>query len=312
MHGCHIPVLVVICWRARYNNYMNVIKADTLGYCMGVRRAVESAEVALKEYKDKKVYSLGPLIHNQSALDELAGHGLNIIQEEDLEALDSDSVVIIRAHGVRPSVKDFLEKKKAVVIDATCPRVTVSQNRVREFSQQGYTVFLAGDKGHAEVEGIKGFCESDFYCIENLSEAQSVLSSATFKKVMLLSQTTFSKVEFEKISEYFSHLFKNDDGTDKIPFVIINTICPATKQRQEALEKLCSKVDAIIVVGGKKSANTVRLYESAKKIAKKAVHIESAQEIPEEFYSLKSVGITAGASTPDSVIDQVVERLYRA
>ncbi|MCR5386536.1 MAG: 4-hydroxy-3-methylbut-2-enyl diphosphate reductase [Treponema sp.] len=290
---------------------MNVIKADTLGYCMGVRRAVESAEVALKEYKDKKVYSLGPLIHNQNALDDLASKGLNIIDENSIDELKENSVVIIRAHGVKPSVKKILEDKNTVIIDATCPRVTVSQNRVKEFSRQGYTVFLTGDKGHAEVEGIKGFCESDFYCIENLSEAQDVLKTNTFEKVMLLSQTTFSEVEFAKISEYFKTFFDAKKGDDKIQLVIINTICPATKQRQEALEKLSGKVKGIIVVGGKKSANTVRLYQKASSYVKKAVHIENASEIPDEFYLLDTVGITAGASTPDSVIDEVVERLTK-
>ncbi|WP_318662317.1 4-hydroxy-3-methylbut-2-enyl diphosphate reductase [Treponema sp.] len=290
---------------------MNVIKADTLGYCMGVRRAVESAEVALKEYKDKKVYSLGPLIHNQNALDDLASKGLNIIDENSIDELKENSVVIIRAHGVKPSVKKILEDKNTVIIDATCPRVTVSQNRVKEFSRQGYTVFLTGDKGHAEVEGIKGFCESDFYCIENLSEAQDVLKTNTFEKVMLLSQTTFSEVEFAKISEFFKTFFDAKKGDDKIQLVIINTICPATKQRQEALEKLSGKVKGIIVVGGKKSANTVRLYQKASSYVKKAVHIENASEIPDEFYLLDTVGITAGASTPDSVIDEVVERLTK-
>ncbi|MBR5933153.1 MAG: 4-hydroxy-3-methylbut-2-enyl diphosphate reductase [Treponema sp.] len=288
---------------------MNVIKADTLGYCMGVRRAVESAEVALREYKDKKVYSLGPLIHNQNALDDLASKGLNIIDEGSIDKLTENCVVIIRAHGVKPSVKKILEDKNTVIIDATCPRVTVSQNRVKEFSRQGYTVFLTGDKGHAEVEGIRGFCESDFYCIENLSEAQLVLKTGTFEKVMLLSQTTFSEMEFARISECFKSFFDEKNVGKKNKLVIINTICPATKQRQEALEKLSGKVEGIIVVGGKKSANTVRLYQKASSYVTKAVHIENASEIPDEFYSLDTVGITAGASTPDSVIDKVVEAL---
>lgn len=287
---------------------MNVIKAKVLGYCMGVRRAVESAEVALKEYRDKKVFSLGPLIHNQSALDDLEKKGLNIISENEIDTLDENCVVIIRAHGVSPRVKKLLEDKKAVIIDATCPRVTVSQNRAAEFSRQGYTVFLTGDKGHAEVEGIKGFCESSFFCIENLSDAEKTCGS-NCDKVLLLSQTTFSEVEFDKISKYFMTLYKNEDGTDKIPLVIINTICPATKQRQDALEELSRKVEAVIVVGGKKSANTIRLFQKASSFVKNAVHIESADEIPESFFKFNTIGITAGASTPDSVIEQVIQRL---
>lgn len=280
---------------------MKIIKADVLGYCMGVRRAVESAEVALKEYKEKKVYSLGPLIHNETALEELSRKGLNIIQENELENLDSTCVVIIRAHGISPSVREKLVKNDVVIIDATCPRVTVSQNRVKEFSKKGYTIFLCGDKGHAEVEGIRGFSETDFYCIENLSEAEKIFKTHIQQKSLLLSQTTFSPVEFNKIAEC---------ARERIPDLeIINTICPATKQRQDALEKLCTKVDGVIVVGGKKSANTIRLFQKAASLVKNAIHIESEKEIPPLFYSLDSIGITAGASTPDSVIQKVVEKL---
>ena len=281
---------------------MNVIKADTLGYCMGVRRAIESAEVALREYKDKKVYSLGPLIHNQTALEELEKKGLNILDENQIDKTDSDCVVIIRAHGVSLGIKEKLNARKVVLIDSTCPRVTVSQNRVAEFSEKGYAIILAGDKGHAEVEGIKGCSKGDVYCIEDLKEAETVFSKTFDKKSLLLCQTTFSSIEFEKISEYLKQ---------KIPQLeIINTICPATKKRQDALEKLCMTVDGIIVVGGKKSANTIRLYQKAASFVKNAVHIEKPSEIPDFFKNLETVGVTAGASTPDNVIEEVIRALY--
>lgn len=280
---------------------MNIIKADTLGYCMGVRRAVESAEVALKEYSEKKIYSLGPLIHNPLALEELEIKGLFTIEESQIDQIDENSVVIIRAHGVSPKVKNLLEKKNVSIIDSTCPRVTVSQNRVAEFSKKGFTIVLAGDKGHAEVEGIKGYCNNDFYCVQNLEEAQKLFNTESDEKILLLCQTTFSPSEFEKISNYLKTKFPNIE--------IINTICPATKQRQDALERLCKSVEGIIVVGGKKSANTIRLYQKASSLVKNAIHIEKSIEIPPSFYSLKSVGITAGASTPDNVIDDVIEKL---
>lgn len=289
---------------------MNIIKADTLGYCMGVRRAVESAEVALKEYKDKTVYSLGPLIHNQIALDELEKKGLCILTENQIETLDSNSVVIIRAHGISPIIKNKLLQKKIVIIDATCPRVTVSQNRSAEFSEKGYAIILAGDKGHAEVEGIKGYSGSEFYCIQNLNEAKKIFSKRFDKKTLLLCQTTFSLSEFEKIAEYLKSINENLE--------VINTICPATKKRQDALERLCKTVDGIIVVGGKKSANTIRLFQKATTLLKEknstnsqvsAILIESSKEIPPYFKNFRSVGITAGASTPDSVISNVIEAL---
>lgn len=292
---------------------MNVIKADTLGYCMGVRRAVESAEVALKEYKEKKVYSLGSLIHNTVALEELEQKGLRVLEEKDLESIDSNTVVVIRAHGISPEVKAKIENQKASVIDATCPRVTVSQNRVAEFSSKGYGIILAGDKGHAEVEGIRGFALGNFFCVQNLEEARELVNSPELKKTeslknsseekyLLLCQTTFSPQEFEKISDFLKKHISNLE--------VINTICPATRQRQDALERLCKVVDGVVVVGGKKSANTIRLYQKAAGFVKNAVHIEKADEIPDFFKSLETVGVTAGASTPDNVIDEVVSRLY--
>lgn len=281
---------------------MNVIKADTMGYCMGVRRAVESAEIALKEYKDKKVYSLGPLIHNPVALEELSKKGLNIIQENDIPSLDSSSVVIIRAHGISPQVKNLLLQRNVIIIDATCPRVTVSQNRVAEYSSNGYKVFLAGDRGHAEVEGIKGYASGEFFCIQNVKEASEIFSRNLSEKSLLLCQTTFSPVEFEKIAA-----MANDISSE---IKIINTICPATQQRQDALEKLCQNVDGVIVVGGKKSANTIRLYQKATGFVKNAIHIEKASEIPDFFRNLQVVGVTAGASTPDNVIEEVIQDLY--
>lgn len=287
-------------------NNMNVVKADTLGYCMGVRRAVESAEVALKEYKDKKVYSLGPLIHNTVALEELSDKGLYILDEKDIDSLSSDSVVVIRAHGISPDVQKKLIEKKAVIIDATCPRVTVSQNRVAEYSEKGYSIILAGDNGHAEVEGIRGYARDSFYCVQNLTEAETLiekgtLSNSSEKKYLLLCQTTFSPVEFEKIASYLK---------TKIDFLeIINTICPATRQRQDALERMCMTVDGVVVVGGKKSANTIRLYQKASQLVENVVHIEKACEIPNSFRKLQTVGITAGASTPDNVIEEVVKSL---
>lgn len=277
---------------------------------MGVRRAVESAEVALKEYKDKTVYSLGPLIHNTVALEDLEHKGLSILEENQLKNMDSinqDSVVVIRAHGVSPKVKSGLLAKKAVIIDATCPRVTVSQNRVQEFSAKGYSVILAGDNGHAEVEGIRGFAAGKFFCVQNLAEAQKLVEDLSIdsfdkQKFLLLCQTTFSPVEFEKISEFLKSC---------IPCLeIINTICPATRQRQDALEKLCQAVDGVVVVGGKKSANTIRLYQKACVLVKNAVHIEKASEIPDFFKQLETVGVTAGASTPDNVIEEVISSLY--
>lgn len=280
---------------------MNVIKAETLGYCMGVRRAIESAERALEEYRGKKVCSLGPLIHNRSALDDLEKKGLHILDESRADTAGSDCVVIIRAHGISPALKSRLVRQNAVLIDSTCPRVTVSQKRAAEFSKKGCPVILAGDRGHAEVEGIKGYAESGFYCIENLLEAQNTFPERMDLHALLLCQTTFSPGEFDKITDYLKSKISHLE--------VINTICPATKKRQDALFKLSERVDGVVVVGGKKSANTVRLFQKASSLVPHAVHIERASEIPLFFKNLETVGVTAGASTPDSVIDEVVSAL---
>ncbi len=283
---------------------MKVILADILGYCMGVRCAMEKAENALEKFEGKNVYSLGPLIHNENALNALKQKGLKILSENDFKNAEDSSVVIIRAHGVSPEVLKVLEEKKCTIINATCPRVVASQKNAEKFSKKGFKIILAGDKNHGEVTGIQGYAGSKFNLVENVSDALNFSFSEEGEASVLLSQTTFSPGEFEKISQILSEKNKK--------LKILNTICPATKERQDSLFKLCEKVDGILVVGGKKSANTKRLLESAKKICKKADLIEDSSEIKPEFFNLKTVGITAGASTPDSVIQEVKNALEKS
>ena len=280
---------------------MKIIRASVLGFCFGVRRAVELAEKALAENPGKKVYSLGPLIHNENALRSLEEKGLHIVDESEIEDLEKGSVVIIRAHGVAPSVTDALAKRGCVIIDATCPRVKASQKMVERYSSQNDYVVLTGDRNHGEVIGIAGYAGENFSQIQDFEEAKNFEISgsegATEKNVILLSQTTYSPKEFEKIENLFRQKFHN--------IAVMNTICPATNERQQALLELCEQVDGVLVVGGKNSANTKRLYQTAVANCKLAAHIQSASEIPEEFFTLDKVGITAGASTPDSIIKDV-------
>lgn len=280
---------------------MKVILANVLGYCMGVRRAVENAMSALEMYKNKKVYSLGPLIHNKTALDSLAEKGLLILEENDISKVDNESVVIIRAHGVSPIIMQELSVKKCIIINATCPRVVASQKMSKKYADENYTVILAGDKNHGEVTGIAGYAGKSFVLVQDNNEALTYIKENSCKNAILLSQTTFSPVEFEKISNTLSRKIDN--------LKIMNTICPATRERQEALLKLCPKVEGILVVGGKNSANTKRLLQTASENCENAILIESADEIPNIFFQMKVVGITAGASTPDNVIQSVEEKL---
>lgn len=281
---------------------MKVIRAAVLGYCMGVRRAVDAADNALRENElsKKKIFTLGPLIHNPTVLKNLEERGLQILTKDNLCVANSDSVVIIRAHGTTPSVMRQLESADTNIIDATCPRVHLSQKRAAQWSQQGYDVIIAGDRNHGEVTSIIGFAEENSvntFVVQSVDEAEKL---EVTKKSILIAQTTFSPSEFEKITEVLKQ--KNND------LVVFNSICSATLERQNALKELKGLVDGILVIGGANSANTRRLYETALSFCP-AVLIENESQIPSEFYNMNTVGITAGASTPDEIINTVENSL---
>ena len=279
---------------------MTVILADVLGYCMGVRRAVESAIASIDKAND--VYTLGPLIHNKTALNSLEKKGLKVLNENKAEDAKIGSTVIIRAHGVPPSVNEILKKRECTIINATCPRVTASQKNAAHYASMNYTVILAGDSNHGEVIGIAGYSGNKFYLVQDSEDAKKLLPPEDAdENAILLSQTTFSPQEFEKIAKIIKEKYKN--------LKVMNTICPATKERQDSLLRLCPLVEGVLVVGGKNSANTKRLLQTAKENCSKAALIETADEIPEDFFKLQIVGITAGASTPDSAIEEVKNAL---
>ena len=295
---------------------MKVVRAKILGFCAGVRRAVVAAEKALDENKGQ-VYTLGPLIHNPVALNKLAERNLKILVESKIPLLNSQDTVIIRAHGVPPETEKAIREKGVNVVNATCPLVTKSQKTAAEYASKGYVIFFAGDKNHGEVIGIEGYAREGakdagkplhFLLVKDVEElkhsimelsSQKILSSDS--KIVLLSQTTFSIKMFDNLQAELKSSFPNAE--------VISSICPATHERQDSLVELCEKVDGIIVIGGKNSANTNRLFATAQKLCKKAVLIETPEEIPSEFFELEIVGITAGASTPDDTIDAVEARL---
>lgn len=295
---------------------MKVVRAKILGFCAGVRRAVVAAEKALDENKGQ-VYTLGPLIHNPVALNKLAERNLKILVESKIPLLNSQDTVIIRAHGVPPETEEAIREKGVNVVNATCPLVTKSQKTAAEYASKGYVIFFAGDKNHGEVIGIEGYAREGakatgkplhFLLIKDVEElkhsirelsSQKILSSDS--KIVLLSQTTFSIKMFDNLQAELKSSFPNAE--------VISSICPATHERQDSLVELCEKVDGIIVIGGKNSANTNRLFATAQKLCKKAVLIETPEEIPSEFFEFEIVGITAGASTPDDTIDAVEARL---
>jgi 4-hydroxy-3-methylbut-2-enyl diphosphate reductase len=282
---------------------MIVVRAAILGMCMGVRRAEELARKAANSAigKHANVFTYGPLIHNPQAVAELERVGVLSLNTEEFDAGLFDevlrgSVVVIRAHGAPPKVFEHLAALGTEVIDATCPRVLRSQRKARELAEAGYAVVIAGDKTHGEVMGILGYAPSA-HIVQSAHEAKTLPIDLHECKVALIAQTTIKRSEFEAISRELRSKVSS--------FLEVDTLCPATSERQKALFELADRVSALIVVGGKNSANTQRLYMSALESGKPAWHIEVAEELPMDIFSFKTIGLTAGASTPDSMVDEV-------
>jgi len=283
------------------NRTLRIVRADIMGYCMGVRRAVEAAEQALLDNPLRPVYTYGPLIHNPSALERLAACGVVILKTgESMPENFEGRSVIIRAHGIPPHERAELARRGAFVVDATCPRVLSSQKRAGSYHQKGYTVILAGDRDHGEITGIAGYAPGCLI-LENSSDAENLPSYPD--RAVLISQTTIKQSEYDAIAAVLAGRIRD--------LVVLSTICPATLERQKALEDLAGKVEGILVIGGHNSANTRRLFDTALRLAGRAWLIETPAEIPDEVLSLSCVGITAGASTPDEVIDAVEQALQK-
>lgn len=273
----------------------NVILAKEAGFCFGVKRAVDETLKAKKQYK-KNIYTLGPLIHNTDVVKYLEEKQIFAIELSDIDKLQANDVIIIRSHGVSKEVIKQLEKKGLIIINATCPFVTNIQKKVEKFSEEGYTIVIQGDENHPEVIGINGWCNNSAIITKDGS-----LPRLDSKRVCLVSQTT------EKVENYNKTLdaLKNMD----IYLRDFNTICSATDVRQKSADELSKKVDAMIVIGGKHSSNTTKLFQISSKNCVNTLHIENASELPEEYINnknFKKIGITAGASTPDWIIREVI------
>ena len=269
--------------------------AKEAGFCFGVKRAVDEALKIQKKY-NKKVYTLGPLIHNNDVVKYLEKNNIYAIGLEDINNLNNDDIIVIRSHGVSKEVLTLLEDKKLVVLNATCPFVTKIQKKVEKFSKEGYTIVILGDENHPEVLGINGWCDNKAIITKN-GELPKGLPS----KICAVAQTT------EK-EENWQNTIKNLTS-DSIDLLAYNTICSATEVRQKSAEEISKEVDVMIVIGGKNSSNTTKLYEIAKKNCQNTIHIENSSELPEEYINnskFKNIGITAGASTPDWIIREVI------
>lgn len=277
----------------------NVIVGDKSGFCFGVKRAVDLVIKCQRE-KGKKIYTLGPLIHNNDVINYLKERDIYPIEIHELDRLNAEDVVVIRSHGVSLEILEKLKKMGLEVIDATCPYVGSIQKRVEEYFNRGYNIIIVGDKNHPEVQGINGWCENSAL----VAKDETDISSSISKKVCVVSQTTEKEKNWQNVLNSIIKYSKE--------IVAFNTICSATEVRQKCAEELSKKVDAMIVIGGRHSSNTTKLYEICIKNCHNTIHIEKAEEIPTEILEnedIVNVGITAGASTPDWIIEAVINKI---
>ena len=275
---------------------MEVIVAKTAGFCFGVKRAVEQVYEQIAK-AEKPVYTYGPIIHNEFVVKDLEKKGVCVLNtEEELSAL-TDGIVVIRSHGVGKHIYDLLEAHHITVVDATCPFVKKIHRIVEKQTAEGRRVIIIGSPEHPEVQGIRGWGNDTTLVVEKPEQIDDLLLSKE-EKLCIVSQTTFNYKKFQDLVEKFEK-----KGYD---ILVLNTICNATQERQVEARRIASEVDAMIVIGGKHSSNTQKLYEICHKECKNTYYIQTLGDLnPESVNSVRSVGITAGASTPNQIIEEV-------
>ena len=275
---------------------MEVIVAKTAGFCFGVKRAVEQVYEQIAK-AEKPVYTYGPIIHNEEVVRDLEEKGVQVINsKEELEAL-KESVVVIRSHGVGREIYELLERQGLELVDATCPFVKKIHKIVREQCEAGRRVIIVGNEHHPEVEGIKGWGNEYTLAVESLEEFEN-LALRPDEKLCIVAQTTFNYNKFQDLVEKISKTYYD--------ILVLNTICNATQERQVEARQIASQVDVMIVIGGKNSSNTQKLYEICRRECKHTYYIQTLEDFkPEITGTVRSVGITAGASTPNQIIEEV-------
>lgn len=274
---------------------MKIIIADNAGFCFGVKRAINMTEDELDK-SDHNIYSYGPLIHNPQVVSKLEEQGLETIKE--FSNIDKGRI-IVRSHGIPKSTEGLIINKNLDLVDCTCPYVKSVHKKVEEFYNKGYNIIIIGDFTHPEVIGINGYCNNDAIIINNLEEIENL---SVLDKVCVVSQTTNTLEKFSKISQAINEKMTNVE--------IFNTICNATTVRQDSTEELSKLVDAMVVIGGYKSSNTLKLYEISRRHCKNVFHIETIEDLSlQKISKFNTIGITAGASTPDWIIKEAVKAM---
>lgn len=277
---------------------MNVVLAKSAGFCFGVKRAVDTVYEQIKEHgSERRIYTYGPIIHNMEVVNDLKKKGVYPIESPEELARISGQVLIIRSHGVKKEIYDIAKKNNIQLVDATCPFVKKIHEIVHEAGSEGRTVVIVGNEEHPEVQGIIGWADNKAIVIRNEEEAQN-LKFEKDEPVTVVSQTTFSVKKFNDIVE----IIKKKGYSVSI----INTICNATSTRQKEAESVSKQVDVMLVVGDRLSSNTQKLFEICKTYCTDTYYIQTIEDLDEQnLQSGISVGITAGASTPNNIIQEV-------
>jgi (E)-4-hydroxy-3-methyl-but-2-enyl pyrophosphate reductase len=268
---------------------LKVIVSKNSGYCSGVKRAIKTLDDSIIKYSGKSaVFTMGDIIHNPKVIENYKNKGVSVINE--IERLKKNDNLVIRSHGVSPEIIDKLSKKGVNILNATCTFVLKVHELAKELSKKGYFLILIGNENHPEIIGIKGnIIGENFKIINSVEEAENINSQ---KKIAVISQTTQTRENFILISKKIIEKIKNE-------VFVLNTTCKATELRQKEAALLSKKVDIMIVIGGKNSANTIHIAEISKKILPETYHIENADELNMEWFKGKKLaGICSGASTP--------------
>ena len=274
---------------------MEVTVAKSAGFCFGVKRAIDTVYQEIE--KGEQVFTLGPIIHNEQVVQELADKGVRVIHSLEELADIKEGTVVIRSHGVSEKVIRQLEKYDIKIVDATCPFVSKIHRIVQQKYREGYRIVIIGSRTHPEVEGSNGWCEDSAAVLETVDEAENFRPDPQ-KKLCIVSQTTFNYKKFKDMVAIFEK--KSYD------ILVMNTICNATEERQTEAGTIARQSDAMLVIGGKHSSNTQKLYEICSKECPNTYFIQTLDDLNLElFQSFRSVGITAGASTPNNIIKEV-------
>ena len=283
---------------------MEIIVGKTAGFCYGVKRAVDGANEEIK--KQKKTYCLGEIVHNKEVVKKLEQKGMKFI--EKLEKEEKNTNVIIRAHGVPKEIYENADEKKINLIDLTCTKVLNIHKIVEEYNERGYFIVLCGSKNHPENIGTISYCPNNNFILENEKQIEFLLNyieENKIRKILLIAQTTYSTEKFIIIEKEL----KENIG-ENIEVIAKNTICMATQLRQEETKEISQKVEYMIIIGGKNSSNTKKLFDISQKYCKQSICIENSKELDEnELKQYKNIGIMAGASTPKESIEEVLKKI---